>query len=284
MNKNSRNVGTIAGVAVVLCAVAGYVYVQKIPMQPTTRTITNSDVSSVKPPTTADTLTALFGIKTNTDTLVNSENQRSSLWFTQSFSHAKDKFYVVFIKTQTIDPDSQAVLSSHADSANISAVLYHLQGQQWQLRSKQINIGNFGSWGDVPDIKQAQMLTLSPNNTLFLMDSYYTGQGYTEQGKALFNYNFSSHTWKDVGFIQTGGDNAGVCDDNAQPADSMLSACWQFTGDITLTKQGRYPDYPNLLVLHKGTTVNNDNKIVPIGNRTYVFDGNLYTQLATPAG
>jgi hypothetical protein len=267
----------------VVCAVAGYVYLQTPLTPPKPEKTTSHNPFVVPPPAIAETLTALFSINTTADKIVNAENQLSSLWFAQTFTYANSKFYAVFVKTQSIDPDSKAVLSSHADAVNVSAVVYQLIGKQWQLLSKQINIGSFGSWGDVPDMTQAQMLALSPNNSLFLMDSYYTGQGYTEEGKGLFNYNFTTHTWKDLGFIQTAGNNGGVCDDSLQPTESMLSACWDFTGEVTLTKEGRYPDYPNLLVLHKGTTTNNENKIVPMGNRVYVFDGNHYTQLATPA-
>lgn len=240
-------------------------------------------VNSIKTPTAAEVLTALFGVKATSDKIANAENQLSSLWFEQSFQHGTDKFHAVFVKTQNIDPESKAVLDSHADGANVSVVVYQQVNKQWQLFSKQTNVGNFGSWGDVPDIKQVPTLQLSPNNLAFLIESGSSGQGYTDTGKGLLAYNLKLKTWKDLGFVQTGSDNAGACDDSPQPADSVLSACWAFTGEITLTKSGKNSDFPDLLVKEKGTSSDDNNKIVPVSDRLYVFNGEQYVEAGAEA-
>lgn len=262
-------------------AAAGYYFYQK---QNTTKSPTPPKKHIIetqnqpKTPAAAEVLTALFGVKTTDSKVANAPDQLSSLWFEQSFEHGKDKFHAVFIKSQTIDPDTKAISDSHADSANISAVVYQLIGTQWQLFSKQLNVGNFGSWGNVPDIKNVPILQLSPDNIAFLIDSVASGQGYTEEGKGLISFNPKTKTWKDLGFVQTAGDNAGACDDSPQPADSLLSACWKFTGEITLAKSGKNPDFPDLLVKHKGTTSDDNNKIIPISDRLYVFNGEQYIE------
>lgn len=231
-----------------------------------------------KTPAAAEVLTELFGVKTTATKVNNAADQLSSLWFQQSFAQGKDSFHAVFVKSQTIDPDTKAVADSHADGANISVVVYKRVDKQWQFFSKQLNVGSFGAWGDVPETKNVPTLQLSADNLVFLIASGSSGQGYTEEGKGLFSFNFKQKSWKDLGFVQTGGDNAGACDDSPQPADSLLSACWKFTGEITLTKSGKNPQYPDLLVIQKGTTSDDNNKVIPVSNRTYVFNGEQYAE------
>lgn len=262
-------------------AVAGYFYQQhKIANShtPPSKKLAPIAVNAIKTPTAAEVLTDLFGIKTTSKQVTNAADQLSGPWFEQSFAQNNNKFHAVFIKTQSIDPDTKAVLDSHADAANISAVVYKRVGEQWQLFSKQTNIGSFGSWGDVPETKNVPTLQLSPDNLVFLIEGGSSGQGYTDIGKGLFSYNIKTKTWKDLGFVQTGADNAGACDDSPQPKDSVLSACWKFTGEITLTKSGKNPEYPDLLVIEKGTTSDDNNKIIPVSNRLYIFNGEQYVE------
>lgn len=250
---------------------------------PQTAASFSTPANTIKTPAAAEVLTALFGVKASSDKIANAADQLSSFWFAQSFQHGNDKFHAVFVKTQNIDPETKAVLDSHADGANVSVVVYQQVNKQWQLFSKQINVGNFGSWGDVPDIKQVPTLQLSPDNLAFLIESGSSGQGYTDTGKGVLAYNPKLKNWKDLGFVQTGGDNAGACDDSPQPADSVLSACWAFTGEITLTKSGKNPDFPDLLIKHKGTTSDDNNKIIPVSDRLYVFNGEQYVESGAEA-
>jgi hypothetical protein len=277
MSQNSRIALTAVIAAVFTCAGVGYVYLHTTFINPPRLPPVN--VIPQTPPVAAS-LSALFAIKTSANKVTNKPDQLSSLWFEQSFEQGTEKFHAVFIKTQTIDPDSKVVMESHADAAKVSVVVYQWSAGAWQLVSKQVDVGRFGSWGDVPAIKQAQLLQLSPDIVVFLIDGGFTGQGYTETGKGLFSYNVRHKTWKDLGYIQTSGDNAGVCDENKSiSADDMATACWTFSGEITLTPSGNNSAYPELLVLHKGTTSNEDNtKIVPMMNRRYRFNGKQYVE------
>lgn len=285
MNHSLRNTLLAVIATTGVAAGVGYFYLQKnkIPasavildatLQPTT-----TEALAPALPSAAESLTALFGIKAITNQVANSPSQLSSVWFSQPFTQAAGKFQVVFVKTQSLDPESGTVLESHADAATISAVVYQLENNQWQLFSKQINFGSFGSWGDVPKIDQTQTLQLSPDRLVFLMDSGFTAQGYTEAGKGLFSFNLQTKLWKDLGFITTGGDNSGVCDETvALTPDSMSLPCWQFSGDITLAGKTENSSYPNLLVTVKGTMNDDNNKIIPATNRLYVFKGDHYVE------
>lgn len=244
----------------------------------------NSGGTVVNLPTVPEVLSTLFGVKTHSNTVENATNQLSSLWFTQSFTHDKDTFQAFFVKTQEIDPDSKSAVNSHADAANISVVVYQLKNKQWQLFSKQINVGSFGNWGDVQVIEKADTLKLSANTITFLMDGSWSGQGYTEEGKGLFNFEIKNKMWQYLGFVQTGMDNAGVCDDSPQPKkDDLLSACWKFTGEIRVSKRSKNINYPDLIVNRKGTSSDDTNKIVPAKEGLYVFNGEQYSEKGVEA-
>jgi hypothetical protein len=267
-------IATIAG--------GGYFYSQQNNVKNNTATkIAPVTAKQTLTPTATEALTDLFGTKTGTDKINSAPDELTSIWFAQSFNQKADKFYVVFTKTQTIDPETKAVSDGHATGVSIGAVVYQQIAGKWQLYSKQTRIAETGSWGDAPNTKQAQILELSPGNLAFLIEAGGTGQGYTEEGKAVFGY--TNKTWKDLGFVQTYGDNAGACDDSKQQADSGLSACWEFSGEITVTKTGKNPAYPDLLVLHQGTTSDENNKIIPVSNSSYFYNGEQYIKVGAEA-
>jgi len=285
MNHSLRNTLLAVVATTGIAAGVGYFYFQKNDTPASTALLDATSQSmtteTLAPPlpSAAESLTALFGIKAITNQVANTPSQLSSIWFSQPFTQATRRFQVVFIKTQSLDPESGTVLESHADAATISAVVYQLENNHWQLFSKQINFGSFGSWGDVPKIDHTQTLQLSADQLVFLIDSGFTGQGYTEEGKGLFSFNLQTKLWKELGFISTGGDNSGVCDETISlTPDAMSLPCWQFSGEITLAGKTDNSNYPNLLVTVKGTTNDDNNKIIPAINRLYVFKGDHYVE------
>lgn len=282
--KSKKPLLAVFGTVLLIAAIAGggYFYYQQNNVKNNTATkIVPVAAKQTLTPTAAEALTDLFGTKTSTDKINSAADELTSIWFAQSFKQKTDKFHVVFTKTQTIDPESKAISDSHATGVSIGAVVYQQIAGKWQLYSKQTKIAEIGGWGDAPDTKQAQILELSPDNIAFLINESDTGQGYTEEGKAVFGY--TNKTWKDLGFIQTGGDNASACDDSKPQADSGLSACWQFTGEITVTKTGKNPAYPDLLVVHQGTTSDENNKIIPVSNSSYFYNGEQYIKVGAEA-
>lgn len=219
-------------------------------------------------------LTALFSITTSNGQVKPDNNTLASVWFEQSFNDGEQEYHVVFIKNQMVDPDTHEIYGSHADAPVISAVVYKQVNGKWELASKQAEIGAFGSWGDAPEVEKAQILTLSKGNIAFLLDIGYSGQGYTNSGKSIFAYR--NNQWSQLGYLQTGGDNSGVCDDEAK--DDFMPPCWTFEGSISLAKSGANPDYPDLQVTRTGTMEDEDGKIVPVENSVYSFNGEEYQE------
>lgn len=234
-------------------------------------------INSLTPPDANRALTTLFTIVTTDNKLKIGKNTLASLWFQQSFNDGINKYHVVFIKNQSVDLETNEVYGSHADAPIISAVVYKLVKDEWILASKQKNIGVFGSWGDTPNIKQADVLPLAKGNTALLLTISYSGQGYTNSGQTIFAYH--QNNWAQLGYLQTEGDNAGVCD-NEVKEDELLSACWSFKGKISLAKNDNVSDYPDIIVHRTGTMGGENAKIIPVKNSLYRFNGEKYLEIS----
>jgi len=234
-------------------------------------------IEIIKKPNVNDALAILFTsakvkdhkVKINKDTL-------ASFWFAQSFNDGIHKYYAIFIKNQLVGESNEAY-GSHADAPVISSVVYKLLENKWVLASKQENIGLFGSWGDVPEIKAAEILPLAKGNLALLLDISYSGQGYTNSGKTIFAYHQDS--WAQLGYLQTAGNNSGVCDNEAED-DELLSACWEFKGKISLAEDNDGSDYPDVIVNRTGTMAGEDGQIIPVKNSLYTFNGEEYLEFS----
>ena len=208
-------------------------------------------------------------VKVDKDTL-------ASLWFKQSFHDGINKYHAIFIKNQMVD-ESNEVYGSHADAPIISSVVYKLIKHKWVLTSQQENIGLFGSWGDAPEIKEAKILALAKGNIALLLDISYSGQGYTNSGKTIFAYH--QDNWAQLGYLQTAGDNSGVCDNEVED-DELLSACWEFKGKISLAENNDNSDYPDVIVNRTGTMAGKNGQIIPVKNSLYTFNGEEYLEFS----
>ncbi len=234
-------------------------------------------IEIINKPSINDALIALFTReKVNNSKVKVDKDTLASLWFKQSFNDGMNKYHAIFIKNQMVD-ESNEVYGSHADAPIISSVVYKLIENKWVLASKQENIGLFGSWGDAPEVKKAEILTLAKGNLALLLDISYSGQGYTNSGKTIFAYHQDS--WTQLGYLQTEGDNSGVCDDEAE-GDELLSACWEFKGKISLAKENNGSDYPDVIVNRAGTMAGENGQIIPVKNSLYTFNGEEYLEFS----
>jgi hypothetical protein len=228
-------------------------------------------------PSIDDALAVLFTSAKVKDSKVKIDKDTlASFWFAQSFNDGINKYHAIFIKNQMVD-ESNEVYGSHADAPIISSVVYKLIENKWILASKQENIGLFGSWGDTPEVKEVEILPLAKGNFALLLDISYSGQGYTNSGKTIFAYHQDS--WAQLGYLQTEGDNSGVCDDEAEE-DELLSACWEFKGKISLAKDNDGSDYPDVIVNRTGTMAGENGKIIPVKNSLYSFNGEEYLEFS----
>jgi hypothetical protein len=270
--KQARLIAALAGALIISIAVSVFFYSREDGQD---SAFLPQNLSAAPEHTAA--LSELFGITDSSGKVRISANELSSIWFEQSFSLGNDELHVIFTKTQEVDPQSGAIVKAHAQGVKVGAITYQQTDGQWQVVSKQPKFGDFGEWGDVPEVKQAEILQLSPENIAFMIDAGGGMGGFFESGKALFAY--SKNSWRDLGYVQTDADNSGACDESSERAPSDESGsipCWRYTGTLSIVP-GENAEYPDLLVTRTGTeSGENGVSIVPAKSVTYVFNGEKY--------
>ncbi len=208
------------------------------------------------------------------DLLGSEPSPGAGVLFERDFKLGYRHYHVAFVKTRAVD-DGGRVEDCHACGAEVGAITYQWTGRLWQPDSKQPAIVTLGAWGDLTLTQPPELLELSPDNVAFTLDSNYTNQGINSGGKHLIG--FSGKEWRDLGQLETSGDNGGACDPEADPKDPAgAGPCWEFTGVVSVDSAPG-GDYPDLLVIRSGTVPAADGaSVVPALNVTYVFDGKQY--------
>jgi hypothetical protein len=270
--KQSKLIAILVGVLIITLAISVFFYIQESKK--------NSEFLLQNHSGKPDHITALkdlFGAADPSGKVRGSANELSSIWFEQSFKLGSDDFHVVFAKTQEVDPQTGAIVEAHAQGVKVGAVTYKQTDSRWQVVSKQPKFGDFGEWGDASEVKQAEILQLSPDTIVFMIDTGAGMGGFFESGKVLFAY--SKNNWRDLGYVQTDADNSGICDETSKQAFSDKGdsiPCWSYTGTISAVS-GQNTEYPDLLVTRTGTeSGENGVSIVPAKNVIYIFNGEKY--------
>lgn len=271
-NRNTLKTVLIVSIITAASGLAFYLYNQHNFAKPPQPVASDTLRTGSKPdPKTA--LTELFGSAFNGESIRTASGERASPWFEQSFSIGSDQHHAVFSKTQQLDPETGAPLDSHVQGVSVGAITYRLDKDGWRLIGKQIGIGEIGSWGEAPKVEQAEILNLSPSKIAFLIDFDYGMGGYLDEGKVLFG--FDGARWQNLGFVQTGGNNEGACDETPS-ASGVTIPCWSYTGTISVLPE-IHRGYPDLLVERTGTQSGDDrHPIQPVTNAIYRFDGENY--------
>jgi tetratricopeptide (TPR) repeat protein len=185
------------------------------------------------------------------------------IWFEQSFKTGNETFHVIFTKRS----ENGLFDDCHACGVKVGIATYKKENNFWQTLSIQPDFGEFGSYGDMPEIKSAKLLNLSLNKIIFLIDRNDIHFGVEEEWSNLFL--FSKNEWYNVGSIETGSDTSGFYDESNS---NKISA---YKGIISVIESNK--EYPDLLLTKKGTEEIND-KIILAKNSLYVFNGKEYEE------
>lgn len=290
MSQNSSGqallIGVLAGALIVAIGAASFFYIsskQSVPVgekaivtEPS-KTEKEPEITSktlkVPPPQRVDAFNELFNVKTKHGKIKTAKYKLSSIWFDKKITYKETNYYVVFSKTQTLSEETGELEECHACSAEVGAITYKETEKEWEVVSKDKNISSFGSWGDAPDVKP-EAIQLSKNVIAFLLESGYSNQGYTSTSKTIFS--FSGDSWQEIGSIGVHEDNYGTCDETPpESEESAMGPCWQYDGTISISTE-QEKDYPDLLVMQKGTMKNESGKIFKPENNVYRFDGKSY--------
>jgi hypothetical protein len=116
----------------------------------------------------------------------------------------------------------------HACPGKLGLVVLRPQNTRLALVARNSLAEDTGSWGAVPPEEFFRVVRLGQENYGWLMEFYYTGQGYTEGGVTVFGPVGDKIV--DLGFISTHSDNAGTCGDG-------LGACYVHSYEILTDPQ-----------------------------------------------
>lgn len=111
----------------------------------------------------------------------------------------------------------------HACGGKLGLVLLRGEGKHLTLVARNSLAEDAGSWGVTPSEEAFRIVRLGQGNHGWLMEFYYTGQGYTEGGVTVFGAIGDKIV--DLGFISTHSDNGGTCGDG-------MGACYVHSYEI----------------------------------------------------
>lgn len=279
--KQSIVIGALSGALVLSIAAFAIFHFQNIKQtQAISQEMALGQSETLSLPSNETALKELFGAtglsEKASGSIKTAPNKLTSFWFEQSFKLGTDSLHVKFFATQSLDESAQPI-ESHAQSVAVSAISYKQSASQWRVLSKQLQFGVAGAWGKVNEVKP-EILPLSPTSLAVMLDAADGMGGWLQEGKIIFV--FARNAWRDVGFVQTGGNNLGTCDDSPPAADDEfpVGPCYSYEGTISVVSGSRSV-YPDLLVTRTGTlSEEHRGALIPARNVTYIFKNGKYSE------
>ena len=187
--------------------------------------------------------------------------EHTRLWHQQALLLAGTPAQAVFTETRFDQPPGAA--------SSISAATYRLVDGQWKLAGASRDFARAGASG-APVARPRgplQVLQFPSGTVAFLIDQQDRAHGYTQSGEAI--WAFAKGEWRDLGFVQTGGDNAG--------AAVAAAERYRFTGTVSMAPGSR--TWPDLQVARSGTIRDEHDRVVPVTDTRYVFTGKSYEEV-----
>ena len=116
--------------------------------------------------------------------------------------------HLVAMAGYAVTPDGERA-DCHACGGKLGLVVLQERDGRLALVARNSLAGDAGSWGTVPPEEAFRVVALGKGNHGWLMEFFYTGQGYTEGGVQVFGA--IGDRIVDLGFISTHSDNGGAC-------------------------------------------------------------------------
>ncbi|WP_417423989.1 hypothetical protein [Hoeflea sp.] len=121
-----------------------------------------------------------------------------------------------------IQPDGSHA-ECHGCAGKLGLVVLRAAGNRLALVARNSLFEDIGSWGMAPPEEAFRVVRLGKDNYGWLVESGFTGQGYTQGGVSVFGVLGDKVV--DLGFIDTYSDNEGTCGDG-------LGACYRHSYEI----------------------------------------------------
>jgi TPR repeat protein len=207
--------------------------------------------------------------------------QDSRVWFSREFTVAGKKEYAVFMVTKGGD--------YHAAQAAISVATFDESLQPGTIEfgpNAQKFFAQVGTYGDVlplknpnapyasPDRLDAPQFDLGHGHFAILVPDGYSGMGTTDNGYDVFLFDAATSSWTSAGAIATHDDDMNGCGN--QGADEPPCNSW--TGTVSLVDVAG-SIWPEFVVHGHGTALDASNKVIPVGDVIYHYDGKQYSAL-----
>ncbi len=182
-------------------------------------------------PSAARAIFELYGTDLIGESASTAADRLTSLFVKLNFRINGQDRLSVLLKTKKIDPVTGAPINCHVCSVSLSAVDYMRSGKQWVKVGQSLEFAELGNWGEaIPGDSIDIKYDLAPSTTAFLFDDGGSGQGYYNVGKSILA--LENAQWKSLGYISTGEDNSGNCEEELDPKNSndTLKPCWKSKG------------------------------------------------------
>tara|TARA_R110002020_G_scaffold150446_3_gene327182 strand:+ start:7179 stop:8069 length:891 start_codon:yes stop_codon:yes gene_type:complete len=126
----------------------------------------------------------------------------------------------------------------HACTGKLGLVILRETGERLALVARNDLATDAGSWGTVPPEEFFRVVELGKGNHGWLMEFFYTGQGYTEGGVGIFGA--VGDRILDLGFVSTHSDNDGACGEG-------LRECFRYSYEILSDPSGSGSRFADLI-------------------------------------
>jgi hypothetical protein len=214
-------------------------------------------------PSNAKAFQSLYKLEVEKTAYVIDETHFAEVWSRHHFHDGVHEYLSVFVQVQNLDEQKQ-LINCHGCTASIDVITYKNSHDDWAHLSTQKNITHLGSFGRVGEVSSPFMLSLSKGNSLLLIPEHGFGQGTSSSGLSLLN--FYKGNWRDVGYLETSGDNLGDC------GPELLSerSCYSYSSELSIATNRRN-GFPDLFLKRYGRTYQGSSNSV-----TYRFNGETY--------
>lgn len=197
-----------------------------------------------------------------------SDGRYAGYWTGQQFSRDGKNYFVAFTEAT---PPSEIEYPAPEDKVTISQATYELANNQWQLKSVQDEVGQFGGNNKAPTVDTARKTTVFNNvqGKLFLSvpSVLFANMGIQLFSSEIFVFSPENGNWKYLGSVKTGSDNTAGCSHEADSATK--TKCARSNGKLQFSVIEN-SDWPELKIVFEGTELDDQGNVLALSGKESV--------------
>jgi len=197
-----------------------------------------------------------------------SDGRYVGYWNGQQYTLDGKNYFVAFTEAT---PPSEIEYPAPEDKVTISQATYEFTDGQWQLKSVQADVGQFGGNNKAPVANTAAKTAVFENarGKLFLAAAYVVlaNEGIQLSSREIFALSPESGKWKYLGSIDTGSDNSAGCSREADSAIKTKCASNTSTLEFSTIENS---NWPVLKVIREGTELDDKGNLIALSGKDSV--------------